>query len=62
MLGWNLPKIPNILRSQLSEEERQEAREEGLREGQELAIEADKQRRQGESISDAMERMRRSRR
>lgn len=58
MLGWNLPKIPNILRSQLSEEERQEAR----REGEELAVEADRQRRPGESLRDAMERVRRSRR
>ena len=58
MLGWNLPKIPNILRSQLSEEERQEVRQEE----QKLAIEADKQRRQGESINDAMERVRLSRR
>ena len=39
MLGWNLPKIPNIFKSQLSEEERQQAQEEGEKRGEKRGLE-----------------------
>ena len=58
MLGYRIPRIPNILRSQLSEEERQHER----RKGEDLAIEADMQRRPDESLAQAIERLRQSRR
>ena len=44
------------------EEGRKEGRKEGLEEGRNLAIEADRIRREGESLADAMERLRQLRR
>ena len=44
MLGWNLPKIPNIFKSQLSEEERRQAREEGEKQGEERGREEGEKR------------------
>ena len=40
--------------------EKEEGREEGRQEGRQEAIEADKQRREGESLAQAMERLRQS--
>ncbi len=47
--------IPRIFRDKT----REEGREEGREEERDLAIRADKQKRQGESLADAMERLRR---
>ena len=42
--------------------EKEEGRQEGLQEGLQEAIEADKQRREGESLAQAVERLRQSQR
>ena len=58
--------LPRIFRDKTREEGREEGLEQGREEGREeernLALEADKIRREGESLADAMERLRQSRR
>ena len=49
-----ITKMPNIFRNK--------SLEQGRREERDLALEADKQRRDGESLADAMERLRQARR
>ena len=55
MLLSKIGSTLNIFKSQLSEEQLREARQEE----QKLAIRADREKREGESIKDAMERLRR---
>ena len=54
--------MARIFRRKEKEEGRQEGLQEGRQEGLQEAIEADKQRREGESLAQAMERLRRSQR
>ena len=62
MLGWKLPRIPTIFKTQLTEEERQRAREEGEERGEKRFAEAAAGVIPEETIERIKERMEQSRR